>query len=357
MQRQIGRAARRRAQQLALDRRFHHILGHLAIGGPLAAGDRDQARLRHQNRMFARQRRGGRLASRLDQRPQPGPDAGHVGARGVAGQVACRRLQDEIDVVGARAGLQRQVVARRVGGADDGVAVPGHDEQHPAVIGLRNQDRPVAGQEAARDGQVHALARRHHGPRLPVLHLPHRIDPHPRGIDHAVRAQREGLAAFAFAGEGILRGHAGDHAVFLREPGRAHVVDRRAAHVEQRAHQRHGQPCIVELAVEVEVAAAQRPSADVFGQRGRGLQRLPMVQPAAAGQVQAARQHVVHLEADAVERLVEHLVGRHHEAQRPDQVRRVAGQQATLVQRLAYQADVALGQVAHAAVHELGGLA
>ncbi|MNN50491.1 hypothetical protein D3C81_1650810 [compost metagenome] len=99
---------------------------------------------------------------------------------------------------------------------------------------------------------------------MAVFHLAHRVDPDAGGIDHAVRAQPEGGLA-----QRVLDGDAADHAALLAQAGHAHVVDRGAAHVEQRAHQRHRQPRIVELAVEVQVAAAQRPSADVLGQVGR----------------------------------------------------------------------------------------
>jgi len=47
------------------------------------------------------------------------------------------------------------------------------------------------------------------------------------------------------------------------------------------------------------------------------------------------------------------VIAGHDEVQRVDKVRRVAQQQATLVQRLAHESDVALLQVAEAAVDEL----
>ncbi len=302
--------------------------------------------------MLARQRGGRVFAGRLDQRTQAGPDAGDIVAGGIARQIARGGFQDEVDVVILGARLQRQVTARRVGGADDGVAVPGHQEQHAAVVGLGHQDRAIAGQEAARQRQVYALAGRDHHLRALVLHAPYRVDPDAGGIDHAFGMQRQ----FGIA-ELVAHRDAADQARLHHETGHAGIVQRDTAQIEQRAHQRDREARVVELAVEIQVRAAQRPAADMLGQRRRRVQCLLVVEPAAVHQVAAAGQHVVDLQADAVEGLVEQLIGGHHEAQRPHQVRRVARQHTALLQRLAHQPDIALGQVTHAAMHQLGGLA
>ena len=68
-------------------------------------------------------------------------------------------------------------------------------------------------------------------------------------------------------------------------------------------------------------------------------------------------QQIVELEADAVERRLPPVVVRHHEAEIVHQVRRVAQQQAAFLQRFHHQRDVALLQIAHAAVHQLGAAA
>ena len=107
------------------------------------------------------------------------PNAGDIIAGGLAAQIAGRRAQDEVHVVRAGVGIQRQVVARGVGGADDGVAVPRHHEQHAAVVGLGNQDGALARQEIARQRQVHALAGRDHGGSVLVFHATHGVDETP----------------------------------------------------------------------------------------------------------------------------------------------------------------------------------
>ena len=164
-QRQLRRhAARATRQQAARHGAVQHVLGHRAIGRPLAAGDRDQARAADDDGVLAGHglRVLAVLARGLDQRPQADPHRPHVAALRCTQQVAPGLLQDEVHLLRKGAGLARQVVARRVGGAEDGLAEPGHGEHHAAVLGLGHQQRVVAGQEAAVDDEVHTLARRHH---------------------------------------------------------------------------------------------------------------------------------------------------------------------------------------------------
>ena len=54
------------------------------------------------------------------------------------------------------------VVDRRIGGADQRVAVPGNGEHHAAVAGVRHHDGAVAGQKRAVEDQMNALAGRDH---------------------------------------------------------------------------------------------------------------------------------------------------------------------------------------------------
>ncbi|MNS86242.1 hypothetical protein D3C72_1201400 [compost metagenome] len=259
--------------------------------------------------MLARQLFGRRLARGLDQRTQARPDAGDVVAGRLAAEVARGGAQDEVHILRAGFRVQRQIAARRVGGAHDGVAVPWHHEQHAAVVGLGNEDGALAGQEVLRQGQVHALAGRHHRLRVLVFHAAHGVHPHARGVDDAARPQREAGAA-----DHVLRGHAVNLAIAGAQARGAHIVHGRAAQVEQRAHQAHRQARVIELAVVIQHAALQAASVDVFRQRGGIGQRVAARQPAAGRQVQLAGQHVVHLQADAVEGLVKQVVGRHHEA-------------------------------------------
>ncbi|KAG1187518.1 hypothetical protein G6F35_014431 [Rhizopus arrhizus] len=161
MQRQRFGAAAGLRQQLVLDRGVHHVLRHAAVCRPLAARHRHQPGVGHQDGVLARQLLGRRLTRGLDERTQAGPDAGDVVTRRLAAQVARGRAQDEVHVLGAGFGVQRQVVTRRVGRANDGVAVPRHHEQHAAVVDARpGWARPSSARSCLPCGARHPPRRR-----------------------------------------------------------------------------------------------------------------------------------------------------------------------------------------------------
>ena len=82
-----------------------------------------------------------RAVAGFDQRPDAGEDAEHIGARRRLGEVAARGLEDELDLLVERARLERRLGDRRVGRADQRVAVPGNREHHAAVARVRHHDR------------------------------------------------------------------------------------------------------------------------------------------------------------------------------------------------------------------------
>ena len=93
----------------------------------------------------------------------------------------------------------------------------------------------------------------------------------------------------------------------------------------------------------------------VSARRGQAAQCFHAPEELRRAQASLARQRVIHLQADAVERRLPQLVRGHDEGQRLRQVRRAVEDVHALVQRLAHQVDVALRQVAHAAVHPFRG--
>ena len=134
------------------------VLGHATIGGPLAAGDGDDARVFDDDGVIARERRGASGIALLDQRADTGEDAEHVGARGRLGEVERGGLQDKVDLLLHRDGFERGLRHRRIGGADNGVAMPRDGEHDAAVAGVRHHDGVIARQEPAVENQVDALA-------------------------------------------------------------------------------------------------------------------------------------------------------------------------------------------------------
>ncbi len=207
-----------------------------------------------------------------------------------------------------------------------------------------------AGQEGAADNQVHALARRHHR-RLRwgiavAIHVTHRVHPDTRGIDHAACAQLDVLAAF-----GVARAHAAHLAALAQQAGYCDVVQHHRAAHDGGAREQHRQPRIVELPVPVLDAADQALPAH-RGQQFLGpTRRQDLRRP----QALATGEHVVHLQSGTIEGQVQDAVGRHDEGQPLCHLRRIGQQRGALVQRLVHQADVALRQVAHAAVDQLRG--
>lgn len=197
---------------------------------------------------------------------------------------------------------------------------------------------------------VHALAGRHHGRHGAAcglaVHLAQAIHPDTGGIDHRMRPHGEFLAAHRVAAD-----EASHLAVVVHQRGGRAIVHHQGTQAGGRARQRQRQAGVVKLAVPVLHAALEALRA----RRGQALERAFFAEKFGGTQACLAGQGVVHLEPDAVERGLPETVGRHDERQRLRQVRRVVQQRGALVQRLAHQGDVALGQVAHATVHQLGG--
>ncbi len=156
------------------------------------------------------------------------------------------------------------------------------------------------------------------------------------------------------AGLAVARGEAVDVAVgvALQAGGRA-VVDDGGAVFGGGHGEMNEEAGIVELAVVVDDAAAQ-----LFGlEGGQALEGLLARKQARCAEAVLAGEQVVELEADAVEgRLPPGVVG-NDEGEIVDQVRRVLAKQAALFQGRHDERDVALLQVANAAVDELGGAA
>ena len=290
------------------------------------------------------------VARRPHERPQPDPDRAHVLAPRRAREVAARLGEDEADVLRKGPGLVDDVGARRVGGAEDRLAHERHREQHAAVGRLRHQQRMRAGQEVPVDDQVHALTRRDHRRtrwRVGVaVHVAHRVDPDPGGVDDAAR----GEPALA-PGLDVAPDQPAHLAALAHEADRGAVVEQHRPALQRRARQRDREARVVELAVPV-AHAAHEPARVRARQQ---LERAVRAQPLGGAQAMAAGKRVVGLEADAVEARLPPVVGRHHEAHALRQVRGIGEDRAALVQRLAHEADVALREVAHAAVHELSG--
>src|SRR5258706_1600611 len=131
----LRRAGVARRQEAVRHGEGEDVLGHRAIGGPLAAGHAHQARALDPDRVLARERL--RVVAgfvlRLDERAQPDPDRAHIAARGRSREVARRLVEDEFHLVEERLGLRCEGLARRVRPGQERCAEPGHRRKQAAV--------------------------------------------------------------------------------------------------------------------------------------------------------------------------------------------------------------------------------
>ena len=127
-----------------LDHHVDGVLGHLAVGRELAAGDGDDARLGAGDLVPAREVGGATARRRLHERTQARPGAEHVGL----GERLPHRQVDGPEQVGDVVGGALRVVDRAVvvgvGGADVGeleAAVVGRQPRHHEHAALVLRDR------------------------------------------------------------------------------------------------------------------------------------------------------------------------------------------------------------------------
>ena len=296
--------------------------------------------------MFAAQRLGVvTLVLRwLDQRPQAHPNALHITSLRGACQVAGRLLQDEINFRLKGQRLRGQIVTRRVGGAQNHLPQPRHGKQHAAIGGFGHHQGRLPRQKPLVHHHVHALARRHHGLCAAVL-FAQGIDPHPCGVDHAPRCNLVALPR-----QSVHAMHPRHLAVGVAQALDPQAVEQQSPLQRRAACQGQRQLGVIELAIPIHHTAAQT----LRLHRGQTGQSLPARQKLGSPQARRARQSVVQLQTHAIKRLFPPRIRGHHKGQGLGDVRCVVQQCAALVQRFAHQGNVALRQIPHAPVHQLG---
>ncbi len=341
-QRPAGRPRHARAGEARCEQ-VHDVLGQLAVGGHLAAVDRQQRRAvgvevdpvvpGHALRVVP----GGR-----QQRTQAGEGPHHVGPPEVAGEVPVRHLEQvvDLDLVDARRGEVADVVA--LGRADQReLALVGNGEHDAPVRGLEDVGELVPEQPGHHD--VAALDHpRMVGGRLAGGLVEEARDPRPGRIDQ--RARRDP----ALHAAELLQRHRPQRPAPVRV--RALRAREHRGAVLGRVHGRqHHQPRVVDPPVRVDEAGP------IAGLERRARRMLPQVHGPGARQPPAFRQVVVEEQARADHPLRPQVpVVRQHEAQRPGDVRGRVHQHLAFDERLAHQRVVVELEVTQAAVHELG---
>ena len=137
------------------------------------------------------------------------------------------RLQNELDLLlhGATGSSERRG-DRRIGGADQRMAMPGNGEHHAAIAGVRHHDGAIAGQKRAVEHQVHSLARRDHRRSRSDPPAGGRIAEGAGRIDHDLGHSAEALRRVSTS--------CADHAVhetlaILCQAGDLHIVEQSGA--------------------------------------------------------------------------------------------------------------------------------
>ena len=251
-----------------------------------------------------------------DQWPDPAPSRGHVRPPHLDREVVLDGLEDELDVLLARPGVESDL-GFRVRGASDGVALPGQQEHHPAVFGLGHDHSESLDGVVVREGDVHAAAGRDEAPGFRVGHLPHRVRERATSVDDLLRADLKGSAG------GLVPDHRPRNptalVVSLDQVHDLGVVGNGGALLGGGAGQQQAQPSVVELSIIVNDASLERSLMDVLCPQGRelphGLARGHVSRP---GQPLAPRQRVVGLHPGPKVRDLPPLVARGHDGSERD---------------------------------------
>ena len=340
-------AARPRAARRIDGQRLHQQIGRLfgqsTEGGDLAAPYRQQRRLRgvELQRVVARD---GRRVARLvvEQRPHAGIRPHDILRRDRAREVAARLLAQVVRLRCVDLRATDRTVVLDVGGADQREVVLVRDREDDALVGVLEDvgmvvlEQPGHDDVAALD-QPQRLGARH------VRMLAQELrGPWAGGIDQRARRDLSPFAARVVERDLPLAGGASRiHAA----PAREH---RGTALGRVDGVQRH-QARVVDPAVRIDEALGE-----AWLQRGTGSVAT-QVDGARRRQHLAARQVVVQEQACADHPHRAHArVVRHHEAQRPHDVRRTAQQHLALGKRLAHQRELTVLQIAQAAMDQLG---
>ena len=347
--RQILRDAETRRDEVTQRGDEHGVLGHLAVGRPLAARHGDHVAEFGNDGVFARNlggRAGGTRGLRIEERTQAGEGGLDVGAGDRLFKIAGGRLDHEVDFGVAHLRIEVGFLLFHVGRADEEHAVPGNGEEHAAVAGLRDEHAGVAGHEGLVEQDVRAAGDAHERGGIRINHAADRIDPGAGGVEDHLRADDE-----LFAGFLVLRGHGADHAAFTGDANDGHVVERYGAVFVGRANERNVKTRVVELAVEELHAPHQAFGLDA-GQAHEGV--LTGEARRVADVVAAVGHGGVDAEADRVELALALLVAGQDEGLGVHEVRSILDEDAAFLQSFAHEPPVTrILHVAHAAVNQL----
>ena len=294
------------------------------------------------------------------QRAQPRPGRHHV-ALGHAGEVPGHRRQDVVAVGGVDRRVVQVARVGRVGRPGVHPVLPRDDEDVPPVVRRRRGDQRRRGPDRARgEHQVHALARQqpHAAPAAPPA-SPAPASPAPASPAPASRVTRSAQTPAALT---TALARTSNRCPVISSATTAPVTRPSPRSSVTRAWLASSAPdaCAVRATSMVSRASSTwhskyRKPRDRAAEPGDGLADLPGADRPVVADVPARRQQLVPGQPDPVRGPAAQVAGQHVHRHRPDQVRRQPEQDAPLPQRLPDQAELAMLQVAQAAVHQPGG--
>ena len=140
---------------------------------------------------------------------------------------------------------------------------------------------------------------------------------------------------------------------FFGERGDFGVVQYRRALIRRGSDQVYEEPTIVKLTVIIDNASGESVGIYI----GKFPQRFLLGNLAGFSKTVFAREQLVDFEANSVERTFPPGIAGHNASQLIDQMRRVLPQKAAFLQSFHHERDIALFEISHSAMHELGAAA
>ena len=194
--------------------------------------------------------------------------------------------------------------------------------------------------------QVHALAGYYQRSGLRIVEAIDVIYKYPGGIDYRSGSDLISFATFQIGGRNPT-----DHSLLIfQQAGYAGIVEHIAAVVGDGLCQVNGQAGVIKLAVMVDHPAPQA----FFLQVGYLLHGGFFVYVYRGAQPQLAGHHIIDFKAHRIKRATPPFIVGYQKLLVFHQMGGVVHQQAAFLQGFQYQGDIALRQVAHPAMHQLG---
>ena len=285
------------------------------------------------------------LRSRKHAEPgEAGHDVALLPRRSCEDTVGLGKQRGRIRGVGAHALEAPLEVGVR--GAEQGLAVPG-EQEHDAAVDRGGQQQGVPARQGRQD-QMYALGQ----PHLPVNG---RLDPieHPANPRPGAVHGHPGPHVNRRSGLAVAHRRAGDPRAVTQQRGRLDPVDRHRSRPLCAVHDLQREARVVGLAVSEDKTALQ----SFFLDERKRLEELGGAHHAVAVDDKVGAGEPVIEPQSGLEPQASHPaagVERDPEAQRIDAMGPELGQQLALAERLAYETEAPVFQVAQAAVNKLG---